>query len=203
MVTALVALCALAPVEGIADYFPLNPGDQWIYTEESDAITAITMDTVGEMVEIEGKQSYPVITSRDDKELDRVYYRVLEGTVEIVAFDKAKPLLAPYAVLKSPDLATKWSYKGETYMQGSPADLKMEGRVKRAGTVEFEGRKLDALQVTLEATILEEFGTKVTVTQVATYGKGVGLIKMESTSKLPKKTVKSVRRLTAYKPIKP
>ena len=200
MLTALAALVVTAPIEGIGDYFPLNPGDQWIYSEEAEVMTVRTVDTVGDAVEINGKKVYPMITSSDEKEVDRVYYWVGEGTVQVVAFKKEEPLLSPYAILKSPDLSDKWSHRGETFMQGMPADLKLEGRVKKVSPVEFDGRKVEALEVRLEATILEEFGTKITVTQVATYGKGVGLIKMESTSKLPRKSVKSARRLTSYKP---
>ena len=145
-------------------------------------------------------KNFKKASSNDDKEIDRVYYWVGEGTVDILAFDKEKPLLSTYSVLKNPAVSDKWSYKGETYMQGTLADLKMDGRSKKISQIEFEGKKIDAIEVRLEATILEEFGTKITVTQVATYGRGVGLVKMESTSKLPRRTVKSTRKLTAYKP---
>jgi hypothetical protein len=203
MLTAIAAaILAPAPLEGIGEFFPLNPGDQWTYTEESDVMTTTTTDTVGEPIEMSGKKVFPIVTANDGKEVDRVYYWVGEGVVQVVGFKKDEPIVAPYAVLKSPDLGDRWSFKGETVMQGVPADLKLEGRVKKAGQVEFEGRKVDALEVRLEATILEEFGTKVTTTQVATYGRGIGLLKMESTAKLPRKTVRMVRKLVAYRPIK-
>lgn len=203
MLAALaVVVLGPPPAEGIAEYFPLNVGDTWSYTDKNDSITARTVDTVGEPIEIGGLPAFPVISSQDGKEYDRAYYRVSEGTVEVVSFIKDKPLLAPYPVLQSPELGGKWSHTGETYMQGEPADLKLEGSVRRVAAVEFQGKKYEALEVRLEGTILEEFGTKVTFTQVATYGKGVGLIKFESTTRLPKRTVKGSRTLTAYKPAK-
>ncbi len=203
MVSALFTLLvAPAALEGVADFFPLNPGDEWQYVEEAELMSARSVDRVGEAVEIGGIKVFPVITLTDDKEIDRVFYKVGEGSVSVVAFNKEKPLLAPYPIIKSPDLGEKWKHQGETYIQGALADLKLEGRVKRLSSVEFDGKKVEGLEVRLEATVLEEFGTKITFTQVATYGKGIGLIKMESTSKLPKKTIKSTRRLVAYTPIK-
>jgi hypothetical protein len=202
MVSALLAV-SIAPVfEGIGDFFPLNSGDEWHYVEEAQSITAETVDIVGEAVEIGGVRVLPVITYSDKKEIDRAYYKVTEGVVSVVAFIKEKPLLSPYPIIKSPTLGEKWEHQGETYMQGVPADLKMNGRVKKVSAVEFDGKKYEGLEVRLEATILEEFGTKVSFTQVATYAKGIGLVKMESTSKLPKKTIKSTRKLVTYKPIK-
>ncbi len=203
MLTALATLL-IAPFvpEGVTEYFPLNPGDEWQYVEEAESMTARTVDRVGEAVEIGGVKAFPVMTFTGEKEIDRAYYRVDEGKVMVVAFNKDKPLLTAYPIIKSPDLGEKWSHQGETYVQGALADLKLEGRVKKVASVEFDGKKVEALEIRLEATVLEEFGTKITFTQVATYGKGIGLIKMVSTSKLPKKTIKSTRRLVAYKPIK-
>ncbi len=203
MVTALVTfMLASTALEGVGDFFPLNPGDEWQYVEEAERMSARSVDRVGEAVEIGGTKVFPVMTLADNKEIDRVYYLVGEGSVSVFAFDKNKPLLSPYAIIKNPTLGEKWKHQGETYVQGALADLKLDGRVKKLDSVEFDGKKIEGLEVRLVATVLEEFGTKITFTQVATYGKGIGLIKMESTSKLPKKTIKSTRRLVAYKPIK-
>lgn len=202
MVSALLVASFAPALAGVGDFFPLNTGDEWHYIEEAQSVTAETVDIVGEAVEIGGATVFPVITYSDKKEIDRAYYRVTEGAVSVVAFQKEKPLLAPYPIIKNPTLGDKWEHQGETYMQGAPADLKMDGRVKKLDSVEFDGKKYEGLEVRLEATILEEFGTKITFTQVATYAKGIGLVKMESTSKLPKKTIKSTRKLVSYKPIK-
>jgi hypothetical protein len=203
MVTALLTLLAgTSPLESVADYFPLNPGDEWQYVEEAELMTARSVDRVGEPIELGGAKVFPVITLADNKEIDRVFYKIGEGSVLVVAFSKDKPLLAPYPIIKSPELGEKWKHQGETYIQGALADLKLDGRVRRLSSVEFDGKKVEGIEVRLEATVLEEFGTKITFTQVATYGKGIGLIKMESTTKLPKKTVKATRRLVAYTPIK-
>lgn len=196
---ALIAAALLAP-EGISEYFPLNPGDSWVYTEVTDKFELRTTDTVGEPVEKDGNKLFPVVTSRDGKELDRVYYKVGEGEILIVAFKLDKPLLAPYPILKSPDLGSKWTHKGDTIMDGELADLTMEGQVKKAGSYEFKGKKVETIEVRLEATMMESFGTPYKVTQVAVYGKGIGLLSMESTTKLPKRTVKMTRRLVEYRP---
>jgi hypothetical protein len=200
--TSLIALALLAPtpLEGITDFFPLNVGDSWIYAEESENFELRTIDTVGDPVEREGGlRMIPVVTTRDNKELDRVYYQVGEGQVSVVAFKKDKPLLTPYPILVSPDMKSSWKHKGETFMQGELTDVSMEGHVKK-GSVEWGGKKIDSLEVRLEATLMESFGTPYKVSQVATYGRGVGLIKMESTTKLPKRSLKMTRRLVEYRP---
>lgn len=201
----LIAAAILAPTasyEGVAAFFPLNPGDSWIYSEDSDNFSLRTIDTVGDPVAQEGGLTMtPVITTRDGKELDRVYYRLNEGEVVVVAFKEKEPLLAAYPILVSPDARGSWKYKGETFMQGALTDMTMDGKVKK-GTVEWNGKKIDSLEVRLEATLMESFGTPYDVTQVAVYGRGIGLIKMESTTKLPKRSIKSTRKLVEYRPKK-
>ena len=195
--TALIALVAFAP--GIADFFPLNPGDSWVYAESTDGFDVRVTDTVGDMVDVEGQKMTPIITSRGEKELDRAYYRVGEGEVLLVAFKEKELLLTPYPILVSPEIKSSWKHRGETVMEGAPTDVSMEGTVKK-GTTDWKGGKIDTLEVRLEATLMESFGTPYKVTQVATYGKGVGLIKMESTTKLPKRTIKVSRKLVEYRP---
>ncbi len=196
---ALIAAALLAP-EGISDYFPMNPGDTWVYKEVTDKFEVRTTDKVGDPIEKDGYKLFPVITSRDDKELDRVYYRLGEGEILVAAFKEKETLLAPYPILRSPELGSKWTHKGETFMEGALTDLTLEGSVRKSGSAEFKGQKVDTLEVRLEATVMESFGTPYKVTQVATYGKGIGLLKMESTTKLPKRTVKMTRSLVEYRP---
>ena len=199
--TALLvfALVAQTPAPGVSEFFPLNPGDSWVYEDSGDGGAAVTTDTVGDPVEIKGIKVFPVVSTTDDKESGRVYYRLGEGEVSIVAFKKEEPLTKPYAIVRTPAMGN-WHYQGETFMLGAPMDLTLDGKVKKAGTVEFDGKKVETIEVRLEAKIMEEFGTPWTVVQVATYGKGVGLIRMDSTTKLPRRTEKSTRKLIAYKP---
>lgn len=184
----------------VSEFFPLNPGDQWVYTEETDRGTVRMVDTVGEMVDIEGVECYPVITKRGKREVDRVYYHVGEGEVTVVAFKKDEPLGSAYPILRMPEMGNRWSYVGETFVAGDLADLQLTGRVKTSGRKEFGGKMVDTLEVRLEATILEEFGTKIPVTQVAIYGRGIGLLSMDMTTRLPKRTEKIKRRLVKYTP---
>jgi len=193
------ALVAQTPAPGVSEYFPLNPGDAWVYEDSGAGGDAVTTDTVHDPIEIKGIKVFPVVSTTDEKEAGRVYYRLGEGEVTIVAFKKSEPLSKPYAIVKTPDMGN-WHYQGETFMLGAPMDLILDGKVKNAGTVEFDGKKVEAIEVRLEARIMEEFGTPWTVTQVAIYGKGIGLIRMDSTTKLPRKTLKVTRKLIAYKP---
>ena len=199
-----VILAAVAPMgwADVSEFFPLNPGDQWVYTEETDRGTARVTDTVGEMVDIDGVECYPVITRRGKRELERVYYHLGEGEVTLVAFNKAEPLGGAYPILQLPEMGGRWDYVGETFVGGDLADLKMTGRVKKSGRKEFGGKKVDTIEVRLDATILEAFGTPIKVTQVAIYGRGIGLLSMDMTTKLPRTTEKTKRRLVKYTPKK-
>ena len=184
----------------VSEFFPLNPGDQWIYAEENDRAKFRVTDTVGEMVDIEGIDCYPVITTRGKREQDRVYYHMGEGEVVVVAFKQKEPLSSSYTILRLPEMGKTWDYVGETFVAGDLADLKMTGRVKSSGQKEFGGKKIDTIEVRLDATILEAFGTPTKVTQVAIYGRGIGLLSMDMTTKLPKSTEKTKRRLVRYTP---
>ena len=201
MISSII-LAAIAPIgwANVSDFFPLNTGDKWSYTEESDGIKSRVTDTVGEMVDIEGLDCYPVITKRGKRELDRVYYHMGEGQVFIVAFKELEPLGVAYPIIQVPEMGDSWDYVGETVVGGDLADLTMHGRVKRSGRKEYDGKKIDTIEVKLEATILAAFGTPVKVTQVAVYGRGVGLLSMDMTTRLPKTTEKTKRRLIKYTP---
>ena len=196
----LLAGTLLLQSEGIKAYFPLNTGDKWVYDETGDTGSMRVTDIVGDEVKINGFPCIPVISSSNGKELDRVYYTVGEGQVMIVAFKEDKPLKSPYAIIRLPELGSKWSHNGETMMGDAPADLELEGNVKKIGQREFDGKKVDAIEVRLKATLLEAFGTGFTVEQVAVYGKGIGLISMEMTTKLPKRSIKSQRKLVSFTP---
>lgn len=196
----LIAILAQKEPDSIGAFFPLNPGDSWVYSEVSEFGTAESTDTVGDPVQIGGETAFPVVTTASGKETGRVYYHLGAGQVTIVAFEEKRPLLTAYPILKSPVLGDSWTYKGETQFMGGLADMQLKGRVKKLGEKEFNGKKLEVLEVTLEQRIMEEFGTPITITQVATYGKGIGLLSMKSTSKLPKRTEKSSLQLVSYKP---
>lgn len=200
MLSAIALLFAShTGLEGIAEYFPVVPGSSWVYQEESSTLKVQVEETVADPVEINGAQAYPIIVTRQGREIDRAYYQVGASEVNIVAFDEKKPLLSPYPIIKSPDVSERWDHKGETMMLGGLADMKMTGRAKFAGEETFAGEKIKTLEVRVEATILEEFGTPIQSTQVAVYGKGVGLLRMESTTKHKRTTERSSRKLIAYR----
>ena len=118
----------------------------------------------------------------------------------IVAFNNKETLISPLPIVRVPNGSSKWSYMGETVMNGAPADVKYEGSVKRIGKRKFDGKSVDAIEVRLVATMLEAFGTKFTVDQVAVYGKGIGLLSMNMETKTPRRKIKMTRRLVSYTP---
>ena len=199
----IIALSAPLVWADVSEFFPLNPGDQWIYMEETGRGKYRVTDIVGDMVDIEGIDCYPVITKRGKREIERVYYHMGEGEVVVVAFKRLEPLSSTYPIVRLPEMGKEWEYVGETFVAGDLADLTMKGKVKFSGRKEFDGEKIDTIEVRLEATILAAFGTPTEVVQVATYGRGVGLLSMDMTTKHPKTTEKSKRQLIRYTPKNP
>lgn len=215
MLTAIVLAAVVAPpltFEEVSEYFPLNPGDQWVYEDKNDDGSMRVTDTVGEVTTIKenlrvgGVMSLketvctPVITTRAGSELDRVYYTVSEGEVRVVAFSAKHTLVLPYPIVRIPGESSKWSHIGDTVMEGAPADLSLEGSVKRIGNRKFDGKSVAAIEVRLEATMLAKLGTGFTVTQVAVYGKGIGLLSMNMETKLPRRKIKATRKIVSYTP---
>ena len=199
-------LCAIAllvagstPVESMSAYFPVVPGSSWVYQESNGTIEGQVEDKVLDPVEIGGETAYPITVNRQGKELDRAYYQVGASQVAIVAFEKKEPLTSPYPIIMNPDVKSHWEHKGDTMMLGAPADLRMTGSAKYGKEETFAGEKIQTLEVTLKATILEKFGTPIETTQVAVYGKGVGLLRMDATTKRKAGTQHSSRKLIAYR----
>ena len=203
MLTTIVLALVAAPtltLEEAKDYFPLNPGDKWVYEQRGDEGSMRVTDTVGEQTILDEFECIPVITTRRNQELDRVYYYMDKDEVKIVAFNKKNPLVDPYTIFRMPERGSKWSHIGDTMMGDAPADLDLKASVKRVGKKEFNGEKYDAIEVKLTAKLLEKLGTPFTVKQVAIYGKGIGLLSMEMETILPRRRIKMTRKLVTYTP---
>lgn len=189
-----------SPLVGVEDFFPMSVGNRWIYREISGSSQAESTDTVLAAEEVQGVMRTPIITTFSKREVDRAYYAVIQGEVHIVAFVKNNPLTTSYAILKDPTVAKNWKHDGETFMQGAPADMKLSGNVKFGKKEEFDGRLVDTIVVTLDTILLEKSGSPIKSNQVAVYGRGIGLIRSESTFKLKKRTEKATRQLVKYIP---
>lgn len=178
MVFTLAALIALAAPLDAREFFPLQPGVEWQYEVVEGKQRTMTTDLALSPVKLGSETATPVVTSSGGRELDRRFFVADQQQVRLVAFDANRPLPDPYAVLKVGEGTVEWTYQGATILLGGPASMQMEGTSRRRGTVEFEGRKVDALEVVLEAKIGGDRGTLLESKQVSTYGRGIGLIKM-------------------------
>lgn len=200
--TTFFSLLMLTTVaaQDVTAYFPMEPGTTWIYLDASRGESYETTDAALEPIEVAGTLCAPLTTSFRGKEVGRVYYAIKGGELHIVAFDRRVPLSSSYAVLKDPEVSSRWTHEGETFVQGTPADLKLKGQVSKGKEESFQGKKIETLSVTIEMKVLENFGATIVSTQKAVYGKGIGLLRSETIVKLKNRKETSNRTLIAYSP---
>src|SRR5579884_3442892 len=99
MLAALAAVTFLRPGPSVADFFPLVPGTLRTFQEQGVSNT-VTVDEVGQPVDVGGKPAVPVKTREGTKLVNTTYYRIDGNTVYIVAYDPKHPLPDPMPVLQ-------------------------------------------------------------------------------------------------------
>lgn len=187
-------------------FFPLNPGDRWVYEERTDnRATGQTEDLVENTVTLQdGTTAVPVVTLMGGQVIERVYYRHDGDSALLVAFQAARPFRIPYPVLQVGRLPARWEVVGETFFLGAPTPMSMSGTARMGRQREFQGRRVDVLEVELNATVTVLPGTDERTKQVAFYGRGVGLLELRTERELPNRRRQvSVRRLLTYTPARP
>ncbi len=206
MLAAAVAFCAmLAPDKTLdaAAFFPLHTGDRWTYQEVADGkLVGIFVDECKGEAMIAGKPALQVEISTQGRTLESAYYRVLDDSVYLVASDPKHPLLDPYAILKVGGKTIKWKYAGTARFLTENDPMTLQGVAKRIGKREMLGRKVEALEVTLDAVVGNPKGTNVRSKQVSVYGEGIGLFELKDTTRVNKTTHVRVRTLTQFEPAK-
>lgn len=207
MLSALLAASVLATQElDVADFFPLNPGDQWTYREQVGGLAMRVEEETGEAQDVVGIEATPIVgelmgTGSRAERKEAVFYRVEDNTVYVVAFKRNQALAEPYPIIKWDDGPTNWEFKGTAMYFGVPAEMEMRGRAVYKEDVEVMGSKIDAIEVTLETTLYADFGSEIKSKSVSLYGRNVGLVEMTSEEQIgDSEAEKRVRKLVAFSP---
>ncbi|MFN3729777.1 MAG: hypothetical protein ACK4XJ_08720 [Fimbriimonadaceae bacterium] len=196
MALAAALLCAPPPA---LEYFPLTVGTKWTYESVAGVARSTFTDEVLPEVEIAGVKAIPVSTTLEGNVVGTVYYRVDDDTIHLVALSTESLLEKPRPVLITDTKERKWvSVVGI----GDPEQKrmsKMDGASRPGRTREVLGERVPTYEVNAKTEVLEDGGTLGTVTQVAIYGKGIGLIEMNEETKIPGRTLKRTVKLISYR----
>lgn len=193
MITLLLAVAIAAP--SAADYFPLVPGTKWHYEERVGRGVTIHLDEVLEPVEVGGHMATPIASSLNGHVYDTVYYRIVDDTVMLVAYDAKKPLELPVPILKVGDGRVKWEHVGETELANEPAALSMKCESAPKGEREVLGRRVPVVELKVDASVGGSDMTGIRNRQTAIYGKGIGLIEIKGEGTVGPRTTKFERKL--------
>lgn len=180
-------------------YFPLNPGDRWVYEEEERGRREFYTDIVREPVMIGERTAFPIETMANGQSMGKVFYSVENGEVLIVAFDESLPIERPYAILKN---SGDWRYFGETQFINDLAPLTLTGRARAGRERRVNERSVSTIEVTLDATV-GEGRLAIKNRQTAIYGRGVGLVEMREETDVDGSRRTRTRRLVEYEPANP
>jgi len=201
---ALIAISQSTAVTAtVAEYFPMNPGDEWTYEEKAGKSGAVSVDAVGSAVPIAGSPAIPISTRLDGQPSGVAYHRIVGDSVMIVAFEIDKPLDPPYPILKcDSDRRGTWEYNGRTSFMGEFANLTLKGSTKPGPMMDVLGTKMETIEVRLDAVVsvpeLPNAGVKNQ--QIAFYAKGIGLVELRETSQVKNRREERTRKLVSYKP---
>lgn len=176
------------------DFFPLNPGDRYVYEEEYNKMKKLFTDVVGAPKDINGRVSYPVETLTAGQSLGKVYYNIDKDRVLVTGMDFGDPIASPYPILVVGKGTQKFSWAGEVPVpSGTPEPLAIVGEAKPGRAVELFGKRRATVEITLNMDLLG-----LLTVQKSVYAEGLGLVSMvEETGK---KKVRRTRKLVSYEP---
>lgn len=198
MLTA-VAIASIFVVSDAADFFPLNSGRSWVYSD-SGIQSEGYVDSVGNSQPIAGKDATPIVTTFNNKVDGSTFYRVEDDTVWVVAFEQNRPLTSPYPLFKVGSGAASWSYTGSTQWLSASTPMTMVGKSKRIGKKEYFGETREVLEVTVDATIGPPGQVNMKSHQVSLYAKGIGLVELKDKTTINKDTSERKRVLLSFGP---
>jgi hypothetical protein len=190
----LAALLAM-PVIGYtaADFFPLPEGRRATY-EEKSLTFSVTTDVIGKTVTINHMEAVQVTTLQNSKEISFAFYKVDNDAVWLVAYSKENPLPTPMPIFKIGEKKTTWEYAGITGIKEGAEGMHLKGESQLKPARDVLGQKVECLEVKITATVGGGASREI-VEQVATYGKGIGLVELTSKTRVGKRSVDSSLKL--------
>ncbi len=196
--TALLLATVIGQAEAsAARFFPLNPGDRFIFEESADGGKKVFTDVVGEPMEMNGRTVHPVDTLFQGRQsLGKVYYAIEGERVLVAGIDPSGALANPYPILVASTTQKSFVWSGELPVpNGNPEPMTLSGESKAGKQVNLFGKRRDTIVITLAS----EVAGMVTL-QTSTYAEGLGLVEM--VEEVGKKRLKRTRKLMEYQPAK-
>jgi len=192
---AFLALLAAGQKDAAAsDFFPLNPGDKYVYEEEYNKMKKLFTDVVGAPKDLNGRVSYPIETFGLGQSFGKVFYQVEPDRVVVTGMDFGDPIASPYPILVVGKGTLKFSWAGEVPVpNGTPEPLAIAGESKPGKSVQLFGKRRSTIEITMTLDLLGLISVQKSV-----YAEGLGLISMVEES--GKKKVKRTRKLVSYEP---
>jgi hypothetical protein len=193
ILTTLIAAIAASPAASVGDFFPLAPGTRWTY--EDTTTHEEYVQEAGEPMEVGDGLATPVYVKERGRRGETAYYRIVDDTVFLVAYDAKKPLAAPMPVLKVGPDRVKWTYSGKLPFDGGEVTLVQAGESAPKGRRKVLEQQLDVIEVKFERT----FET-MKMRQESVYARGIGMVEMKEVNLTGKKQEKHGLKLTKFVP---
>lgn len=204
MLTALAAVAVVQTVGTAVDYFPIVPGNEWEYQDTDNGTQSRVRDIVLKPEQLGDELYFPVESTIQGRQPERVYYRVLAGQIDVMGFDPDHLLPEPYPIFKLPrpgQLLT-WKTTAETAILDQRGPIVMTGSARWIPRYSYAGKLLPAVEVTIhsEFAVSLSDGKKVTSDQISLYVKGFGQVRYRDTGQLGKQRFARIRKLISFKP---
>lgn len=215
----LAASLSSAPVsapaaERATDYFPLQKGTSWSYTDTAERLTLQVEDRAEGEFEVKKEEfeetkeedkrpgvMMPTIGTYDTRSgfMGRTFYIVSDKDIRVGALSRSEPIVEPYPIMVLPLGDTeKFGYDGLVPMSGTTERLVLDGTAKRLASVKVLGNEYPGIEITMDMKI-GQGDLLLRVTQVAVYAKGIGLVSMQETVRTERDVTRRSRTLTAFK----
>lgn len=169
----------------------MKKGTRWVYRDTVNEYS----DVAGDAVELNGEKVVPVVTYLDGRKAETTFYLTTPKGLFIAAYDLKKPLPSPIPVFKTGEKS--WTFSGLTQWLGGMSSIEMKGSCSLKGKRKALGKDVETLEVRLEAKIGGAEGGTMSVKQIATYGKGIGMVKMDQINIVAGKEQKSTVELVS------
>jgi len=185
-----------------SEFFPVVNGTVATFQEVGSTFQLVR--AVGKALDMGGVPVVPITETETGKSGATVYYKVDADAVSIVASDLKHPLSPPLPIFRIGSKKVEWDYEGKTMTGPQGERLVEHGESHSIGQREFQGKKVDAIEVNLH------FSRGVGLTgqeydQRAVYARGIGLVEFSSKMKLgqSKHVTEIAYKLLSVAPPKP
>lgn len=185
-----------APTKMVEEYFPLRPGDEYVYMEEASRIRTTFVDRIGQPVEIGGRTAFPITTLLAGQAVLTSYFAYEGDAVVNVAIDPKQPFASPYPIFRVGDKAIKWEFVGTAPVGETSTMIQLKAESRRTRTRDLLGARRETVQVAITFESADGVRTK----QVATYAAGIGLVDLEDNVQVGRIRSKRTRKLVEFRP---